>query len=91
MINLYGGTRMAKQAAEAYGYKINEVKVPNRAARPCYTYVKTIGCAVEGQLPADDAKKIQSIFDTGIRFWKSSATFGNYNPSVNPNEVTIAG
>lgn len=76
---------------DMYGYKINEVKVPNRAARPCYTYVKTIGCAVEGQLPADDAKKIQSIFDTGIRFWKSSATFGNYNPYVNPNEVTIAG
>lgn len=76
---------------DMYGYKINAVKVPNRAARPCYTYVKTIGCAVEGALPADDAKMIQSIFDNGIRFWRASATFGNYNPYVNPNEVTIGG
>ena len=74
---------------DMYGYKINAVKVPNRAARPCYTYVKTIGCAVDGQLPADDAKKIQSIFDAGIRFWRATAEFGNYNPYVNPNEVTI--
>ena len=74
---------------DMYGYKINAVKVPNRAARPCYTYVKTIGCAVDGQLPADDAKKIQSIFDAGIRFWKATAEFGNYNPYVNPNEVTV--
>ena len=81
--------QMIDEFFDMYGYRINSVKVPNPAARPCYTYVKTVGCAVDGSLPADDAKKIQSIFDKGIRFWKSTATFGNYNPSVNPNEPTI--
>ena len=45
--------------------------------------------AEQGIISADDAKKIQSIFDNGIRFWKATAEFGNYNPYVNPNEVTI--
>lgn len=76
---------------DMYGYKVNMVGVPNRNARPCYTYIKTIGCAIDGQLPADDAKKIQAIFDNGIRFWKTSATFGVYSPLVNDNEVTIEG
>ena len=76
---------------DMYGYKVNMVGVPNRNARPCYTFIKTIGCAVDGALPADDAKAIQAIFDKGIRFWKSSATFGVYSPLVNNNEVTIVG
>ena len=76
---------------DMYGYKVNMVGVPNRNARPCYTYIKTIGCAVDGLIPADDAQKIQSIFDKGIRFWKTTATFGIYSPLVNPNEVTIEG
>ena len=76
---------------DMYGYKVNMVGVPNRHARNCYTYIKTIGCAVDGLLPADDAKAIQSIFDKGIRFWMPSATFGVYSPLVNNNEVTIEG
>lgn len=76
---------------DMYGYKVNMVGVPNRNARPCYTFIKTIGCAVDGALPADDAKAIQAIFDKGIRFWKPSATFGVYSPLVNNNEVTIVG
>ena len=76
---------------DMYGYKVNMVGVPNRNARPCYTYIKTIGCAVDGLIPAEDAKQIQTIFDKGIRFWKSTATFGIYSPLVNPNEVTIGG
>lgn len=76
---------------DMYGYKVNMVGVPNRNARPCWTYVKTVGCALDGLLPADDAQKIQSIFNNGIRFWNSSATFGVYSPLVNNNEVTIVG
>ena len=76
---------------DMYGYKINKVGRPNRNARDCYTYVKTIGCAVDGNLPAQDAKAIQAIFDNGIRFWKPSAVFGVYSPLINNNEVTIVG
>lgn len=76
---------------DMYGYKVNMVGVPNRHARPCWTYVKTVGCAIDGLLPADDAQKIQAIYNNGIRFWDSSATFGVYSPLVNNNEVTVVG
>lgn len=72
---------------DMYGYSINRSGVPNRAARPCYTYVKTIGCSIHGDIPADDASIIQKLFDNGIRFWRSTAVFGNYDPSVNNNRV----
>ena len=76
---------------DMYGYKLNTVGVPTRTARPCYNYVKTIGCAIDGDIPAEDAKAIQAIYDRGIRFWKPTATFGSYDPTVNPNQVVVAG
>lgn len=72
---------------DMYGYAVNRNGVPNRAARRCYTYVKTIGCSIHGNFPADDILSIQNIFNKGIRFWRSSAVFGNYDPSVNDNRV----
>ena len=64
-----------------YGYKTNRLKVPNTHSRPYWNYVKTIGCCLKGVngLPADDAKKICSIFDNGITFWKNIGTVGNYS------------
>lgn len=62
-----------------FGYKLNIVDTPNMNVRPHWTYVKTMGCIVEGSLPADDAAKIENIFDNGIRFWKNYAEIGNYS------------
>lgn len=62
-----------------FGYKQNVVDTPNMNARPNWTYCKTIGCVVKGQLPSDDAKLIESIFDDGVRFWKNHANIGNYS------------
>lgn len=76
---------------DMYGYKTNRVGTPNINARPCYSYVKTIGCSIHGLIPVEDESEIESIFDKGIRFWKVSATFGVYSPLVNDNEVTIEG
>lgn len=75
------------QYFDMYGYKVNAVGVPNRAVRPCYTYVKTIGCTISGHIPADDTINIQNIFNKGVRFWKPNAAFGIYDPNVNPNSV----
>ena len=72
---------------DMYGYAIHRHAVPNRSARRCYTYVKTIGCSIHGNLPSDDALIIQGIFNRGVRFWKPSAVFGNYDPAVNNNSV----
>lgn len=61
-----------------FGYAINEVAIPNMNARPHYTYVQTQGCIVKGEMPADDCKAIESIFNKGVRFWKNINEIGNY-------------
>ena len=62
-----------------FGYAVRQIGVPNMNARPYFTYVKTVGCTVHGNMPSDHAKQIEQIFDKGVRFWKSVDNIGNYN------------
>lgn len=73
---------------DMYGYKIMRVGFPQLAIRPCYTYIKTIGCSIEANLPNNYVSEIERIFDAGIRFWRTTAIFGNYNSNVNNNRPT---
>lgn len=61
-----------------YGYAIKKLQVPNLNARPEFTYIKTIGCTINGSVPADDERKICSIMDSGITFWNNPANVGQY-------------
>lgn len=71
-----------------FGYATNRVKKPNRHVRKSFTYVKTLGCEVEGGAPADDLRAICSIYDSGITFWDKGAEIGKYFPYDNaPLEV----
>lgn len=62
-----------------YGYKLNRVQTPNINARPAFTYVKTIGCHIKGDMCNEDVCRIESIFDTGVTFWKNGDSIGNYS------------
>lgn len=62
-----------------FGYATGRVKVPNRNVRPYWTYTKTIGCVVNGSVPADDMRAICGIYNNGITFWTSGDNVGNYN------------
>ena len=64
---------------DMYGYAIRQHGVPNMNARPYWTYVKTVGCSVDGNLPADDGARIEQIFDNGVRFWKDHTKIGQYS------------
>lgn len=64
-----------------YGYKTLQVKVPNRNVRESFTYTKTQGCLITGALCNEDARKIQSIYDNGVTFWKKNVSIGNYKAS----------
>ena len=64
---------------DMFGYAIRQHNVPNMNARPNWTYVKTVGCSVSGNLPADDGAAIEKIFDKGVRFWKNHNNIGNYS------------
>ena len=56
---------------DLYGYATQRVKKPNEKVRRYWTYTKTMNATLDGSLPADDEKKICSIYDNGIRFWNS--------------------
>ena len=62
-----------------YGYKVNEVKVPNITGRTNWNYVKTIGCNILGNIPQIDMQKIRNLFDKGITFWHNPNTFLDYS------------
>lgn len=63
----------------AYGYAIGYMRHPDRDNRSRFTYIKTIGCNVYGDLPVDDAVSIANMYDRGIRFWKDISNFCNYS------------
>lgn len=69
----------------AFGYAVRRTATPNMNARPHWTYVKTTDCIVEGNLPSDDARKIENIFDSGCRFWKKHTEIGNYDLDNSPS------
>ena len=64
--------------ADMYGYQINRVKVPDITSRPHWNYIQTIGCTAIGSVPADSMRKIISIYDNGITFWKNGSEVGDY-------------
>lgn len=77
---------------DMYGYKIMRVGRPNMDVRPCYTYVKTIGCSIEANIPCEEKRTIEAIFDKGIRFWRykrkvtnETVAFGTFTPGINDN------
>ena len=64
---------------EKYGYAIRRLETPNVTARPHWTYVKTTGCNIVGNLSAQDIATIQGIYDNGITTWKSLSEVYNYD------------
>lgn len=68
-----------------YGYKINKLGIPNRKARPHFTYIKTIDCKVNGGAPSDALFRIQNIYNNGIRFWVDASEIGNYQVDNSPS------
>lgn len=65
---------------DKYGYACMRNKIPSVTNRLHWNYVKTRGCSPSGAVPAEDMKKIASIYDSGITFWLDSDV-GNYNRS----------
>jgi hypothetical protein len=62
-----------------YGYRINEIKVPNIHARESFTFIKTKGCHAVGNICNSDILAIENIFDKGVTFWTDGDSVGNYN------------
>lgn len=67
-----------------FGYACRQVKVPNTHVRTNWTYTKTVGCELTGNIPSDDASLIKSVYDHGITFWSNGNNVGNYGDFTNP-------
>jgi hypothetical protein len=61
-----------------FGYKLNEVKIPNFHTRKYWNYVQTQACNITGNFNNDDLTELKSVFDNGITFWHTD-DIGNYS------------
>lgn len=61
-----------------YGYKKNEVKVPNLHTRQSWNYVQTNSCNIIGDFNAEDLNEIKAIFDNGVTLWHTN-NVGDYS------------
>lgn len=62
----------------AYGYKVNEIKIPNINSRNNWNYIKTVGANIHADIPQGDLQAIKDMFNSGITFWHNPATFLDY-------------
>ena len=63
-----------------FGYAMNKISRPSIVPSDRnQKYIKTAGCVVKSSnCPAEFARRIENIFNTGITWWKSNAV-GEYN------------
>jgi hypothetical protein len=66
-----------------YGYKTNELKVPNITGRLNWNFVKTIECNFTGNIPQMDLQEIKDMFDDGVTLWHNPNTFLDYSQTNN--------
>ena len=67
-----------------FGYAIKSIGFPGYMNRQRWTYVKTIGFTVDGNINNEDSNKISKIYDNGITFWRDPADIGNYQLDNKP-------
>ena len=62
-----------------FGYKVNEVKLPNVTGRSNWNYVKTIDCNLDGDIPQTDLNILKQMFNNGVTLWHNSSTMYDYS------------
>ena len=66
---------------DMFGYKVNMVKIPNKAHRSRWWYTKTIDVNIDGDIPNNDMQKIKNCYNNGITFWRNASEIQNYSLS----------
>jgi hypothetical protein len=66
-----------------YGYPIRHIANPGQLLnnRPSWTYLKTAGCSLSGQVPEYVKNMIEQLFDAGLTFWNPAKVIGDYSQS----------
>ena len=70
-----------------YGYKVNEIKIPNLNTRTNWNYIKTIGIVINAKNGTDvlqgDLAELKAIYNKGITIWHNPSTMFDYSQSNN--------
>lgn len=63
-----------------YGYKVNQLKIPNITGRTYFNYVQIAGDETIGyaSIPAKYFEKINNAFRNGVTIWHNHANLGDY-------------
>lgn len=62
-----------------FGYKVNELKVPNLWSRRNWNYIKTVNVNLIGDIPQDDMQTLKDMFNKGVTLWHNPSTFLDYS------------
>ena len=71
--------RMIDDYFSMYGYKVNELKVPNLYSRRNWNYIKTVNVNLLGNIPQDDMQELKNMFNRGVTLWHNPSTFLDYS------------
>lgn len=63
---------------DKYGYAMMRNFVPSRLNRKHWSYLKTVGCNIKGNINNTDLLTIKTIYDNGITTWKNLEEVGDY-------------
>lgn len=78
--------RIIDKYFDMFGYRVNMVKVPNKAHRSRYWFTKTIDVNIDGAIPNSDMQKIKNAYNNGITFWRNADEIQNYSLS---NDIAL--
>ncbi len=68
----------------AYGYKVNELKIPNLTGRLNWNFLKLINPNIEGtEIPEFELNEYKKQLMNGITFWHNPQTFRDYSQNNN--------
>ncbi len=83
------GAKILDKYFSMFGYSVNTIKVPNivnyNACRPNWNYIQATNCNFHWDnrpkgtsVPQKYMRKIISVFEHGVTFWKNPNNVGNY-------------
>lgn len=75
---------------DKYGYAMMRNFIPSRLNRKHWSYLKTVGCNIKGNINNTDLLTIKTIYDNGITTWKNLEEVGDYTLDNTIDEATTA-
>lgn len=63
---------------DKYGYAWRSLYTPKRQNRKHWSYLKTVGCNIKGNINQTDLEVIRGIYDNGITTWNNLEEVGDY-------------